>query len=56
MSLDTKEFRDLTTLYNEHFGEGIPTEEIYGTMVELIDIVNRSVKEGRDLLPEYYRY
>ncbi|WP_342439929.1 hypothetical protein NSS79_14935 [Paenibacillus sp. FSL L8-0436] len=54
MSLDTKEFRDLNTLYDEHFGEGIPTEQIYGTMEELIDIVNKSVKEGRNLLPEYY--
>ncbi|WP_438495586.1 hypothetical protein [Paenibacillus sp. IHBB 3054] len=56
MNMATKEFRDLNTLYKEHFGEGIPTEVIYGTMEELIDIVNRSVKEGRDLLPEYYRY
>ncbi|WP_438498110.1 hypothetical protein [Paenibacillus sp. IHBB 3054] len=56
MNMRTKEFRDLNTLYDEHFGEDIPTEVIYGTMEELIDIVNRSVKEGRDLLPEYYRY
>ncbi|MEK5236962.1 hypothetical protein NST99_14835 [Paenibacillus sp. FSL L8-0470] len=56
MSLATKEFRDLNTLYKENFGEGIPTEEIYGTTEELIDIVNKSVKEGRNLLPEYYRY
>ncbi|MEK5236959.1 hypothetical protein NST99_14820 [Paenibacillus sp. FSL L8-0470] len=55
-NIDTKEFRDLNTLYNEHFDDGIPTEMIFGTMEELIDIVNRSVKEGRDLLPEYYRY
>ncbi|MEK4064682.1 MULTISPECIES: hypothetical protein [Paenibacillus] len=56
MNIDTKEFRDLNTLYNEHFGDVIPTAVISGTMEELIDIVNRSVKEGRDLLPEYYRY
>ncbi|WP_438495584.1 hypothetical protein [Paenibacillus sp. IHBB 3054] len=55
-NIDTKEFRYLNTLYNEHFGDAIPTEVIFGTMEELIDIVNRSVKEGRDLLPEYYRY
>ncbi|WP_438498675.1 hypothetical protein, partial [Paenibacillus sp. IHBB 3054] len=54
MHMRTKEFRELDTLYKEHFGEGIPTEQIFGTMEELIDIVNKSVKEGRNLLPEYY--
>jgi hypothetical protein len=56
MNIDTKEFRDLNTLYNEHFGDVIPTAVISGTMEELIDIVNKSVKESRNLLPEYYRY
>jgi hypothetical protein len=56
MSLKTKEFQEADALFRENFNDAIPTEEIYGTMEELIDIVNRSVKEGRDLLPEYYRY
>jgi hypothetical protein len=56
MNIRTKEFRDLNILYKEHFGEDIPTEVISGTMEELIDKVNRSVKEGKDLLPEYYQY
>ncbi|MNN87464.1 hypothetical protein D3C76_1257060 [compost metagenome] len=54
MSIHTKEFEELNALYKEHFGDVIPTEQISGTMEELIDIVNRSVKENRDLLPEYF--
>ncbi|MDQ0087930.1 hypothetical protein J2T12_001336 [Paenibacillus anaericanus] len=57
MSLSTKEFEEVDALYKEHFGgDGIPTLDIYGTMEELIDIVNKSVKEGINLLPEYYHY
>lgn len=56
MCIHTKEFRDLNRTFEEHFGDVIPTEQIYGTMEELIDIVNKSVKEGRNLLPEYYGY
>ncbi|AIQ18025.1 hypothetical protein H70357_16085 [Paenibacillus sp. FSL H7-0357] len=56
MSLQTKDFEVTDALFRENFNDAIPTEEIYGTMEELIDIVNISVKEGRDLLPEYYRY
>ncbi|MNC77134.1 hypothetical protein D3C75_1290180 [compost metagenome] len=54
MSIDTKEFRELNALYKEHFGDGIPTEMIGGTTEELIEIVNKSVKENRNLLPEYF--
>ncbi|MNN01165.1 hypothetical protein D3C81_1137760 [compost metagenome] len=56
MCLSTKEFEELDALFKEHFGKDIPTEMINGTMEELIDIVNKSVKENRNLLPEYYGY
>ncbi|MNC67768.1 hypothetical protein D3C75_1183000 [compost metagenome] len=56
MNLSTKEFEELDAIFNEHFGDSIPTEQIYGTMEELIDIVNKSVKEGRNLLREHYHY
>ncbi|GAA0135175.1 hypothetical protein YSY43_20150 [Paenibacillus sp. YSY-4.3] len=56
MCLDTKEFIELNSLFQEHFGDVIPTEVIGGTMEQLIDIVNKSVKEGKNLLPEYYGY
>ncbi|AIQ18022.1 hypothetical protein H70357_16070 [Paenibacillus sp. FSL H7-0357] len=56
MCLRTKEFEKVDAIFRENFNDAIPTEEIYGTTEELIDIVNKSVKEGRNLLPEYYRY
>lgn len=56
MCLSTKEFEELEALFKEHFGRDIPTEMINGTMEELIDIVNKSIKEKRNLLPEYYGY
>ncbi|MNJ52185.1 hypothetical protein D3C77_475080 [compost metagenome] len=56
MCLDTKEFIELNSLFQEHFGDVIPTEVIGGTMEQLIDIVNKSVEEGKNLLPEYYGY
>ncbi|MNJ69160.1 hypothetical protein D3C77_654770 [compost metagenome] len=56
MCLHTKEFRELNSIFQERFGDLIPTEEVYGTMEELNDIVNKSVKEGKNLLPEYYGY
>ncbi|AZK45357.1 hypothetical protein EIM92_03330 [Paenibacillus lentus] len=54
--LHTEEFRELNSILQEHFGDVIPTEEIFGTFEELNDIVNKSVEEGRNLLPEYYGY
>ncbi|AZK45346.1 MULTISPECIES: hypothetical protein [Paenibacillus] len=56
MWMDTKEFKELNKLFKEHFGDVIPTEVIYGTFEELNDIVHKSVKEGKNLLPEYYGY
>ncbi|WP_164515028.1 hypothetical protein [Paenibacillus lentus] len=46
----------MNSILQEHFGDVIPTEEIFGTFEELNDIVNKSVEEGRNLLPEYYGY
>ncbi|WP_019638905.1 hypothetical protein [Paenibacillus fonticola] len=54
--LHTKEFSELNSIFQEHFGDVIPTEEIYGSMEELNEIVNKSVQEGENLLPEYYGY
>ncbi|WHX49372.1 hypothetical protein QNH46_01380 [Paenibacillus woosongensis] len=56
MWMDTKEFKELNNVFKEHFGDVIPTEEIYGTFEELNDIIHKSVKEGKNLLPEYYGY
>ncbi|MNO09386.1 hypothetical protein D3C81_2325240 [compost metagenome] len=56
MSLDTKEFEELNALYKEHFGDVIPTEEINGTMEQLIDVVNRSIALNKNLLTEYYHW
>lgn len=53
-NLDTKEFEEANALYREHFGESIPTEQISGTIHELLEIVNRSLEEGKNLLPEHY--
>ncbi len=54
--VDTKEFKALNSTFREHFGDVIPTEQIGGTMEQLIEIVNKSVQEGENLLPEYYGY
>ncbi|RRJ63276.1 hypothetical protein EHV15_10350 [Paenibacillus oralis] len=56
MCVDTKEFRELDARMKEHFGDGVLTEQIGGTTEELIEIVNKSVQEGKNLLPEHYFY
>ncbi|MUG46981.1 hypothetical protein [Paenibacillus woosongensis] len=56
MCLHTKEFEEINAIMKGRFGESIPTEQIGGTMEQLIDIVNKSVEEGKNLLPEYYGY
>ncbi|MNJ75004.1 hypothetical protein D3C77_720290 [compost metagenome] len=56
MWFGTKEFEQLNSLFKEALGESIPTEQISGTMEELIEIVIRSVEENRNLLPKYYEY
>lgn len=56
MWTSTKEFEQLDSLVKEAFGTNIPTEQIGGTMEELIEIVIRSIEENKNLLPSYYKY